>query len=200
MIHSKVKDLPETIQAALRSIGYHRQDITIEGRQDIDPGVVGGAGRKGFCMIVNMTTGEKKTLFGSWGGSNMFNSGNQVDNDRKSYDIPPNFCVIKGSIGDKTYASMYIRPSNMVMFLPAKVELEPRDRWLLYTFDALTSPGHKDEWRRRNDPPSEDDLNRLASLGYLKRAKNGATSITTDGKNALGRKAGETIRHPSREW
>lgn len=201
MIHSKVKDLPECIQSALKSVGYGRADIRIDAAEKTDPGAASGSGQKAFCIIINMATGEVKEMFGSWGGQNLFNADNQVDNDRSLYDIPSGYAVIKGSIGGQVYAYMTVHPDNIVKYLPVHdVELDARDKWILYTFDGLTSAGRRNEWERCNDKPSEDDLNRLAAKGYLKRNKNGATQITTEGKNALGRKAGVSVEHPNSRW
>ena len=145
--------------------------------------------------------GETKSFEGSWGGANMFNPGNAVDLDKTQRPLPEGFAVIKGSTGNFMHAYILLNPNNLAKFLPINdVELSPRDRWILYTFDGLTSAGRKDEWRYSRDIPSEDDLNRLAEMGYLKRSRNGATKITTEGKNALGRRAGERISHPNSKW
>lgn len=199
-VYSLVSELPDTLQTALQSIGYHRKDIELIASETVSRHVSGGQGYRGFCVIVNLSTGERKAEIGSWGGANMFNPNNAVDLDTSEYNIHPGFAVIKGSQGDKTFATIYLHTENIVKFLPAKIEMDSRDSWILYTFDALTSAGRKNEWDRHNDKPSENDLNRLAGLGYLKRSKNGATQITTDGKNALGRKVGQTINHPKSKW
>lgn len=201
IMYSKVIELPECIQTALKSIGYGRVDIEIEAKEKVSPSVAGGDGYKGFCMIINMETGETKRMEGSWGGSNYFSQDNQVDLDANMYTIPNNFAVIKGVTGYKVFADMYINPSNMAKYLPAKIEMDPRDRWILYTFKGLTSAGRKDEWNRSRDKPSEEDLNRLAALGFLKRSSNGATKITTEGRNALGLEYSyQTIKHPNSRY
>lgn len=198
----KIKEFPQSIQLALKGLNYNRADIKVEAATEVSPFIGGGKGMRGFYLILNLETGEKKLMQGSWGGSNMFNPDNQVDNDHGKYKIPPGVIVIQGTQGYRgTMASLYIHPDNVVKFLPEKkAELDPRDRWILYTFDGLTSAGRRKEWERNNDWPGEDDLNRLASEGFLKRSKNGATRITTEGKNVLERRPGSSIRHPSREY
>ncbi len=71
-----------------------------------------------------------------------------------------------------------------------QVELHHANAW---TFKGLTSAGRKDEWSRRGSVPSETELDALATRGLLKRAKNGATQITTEGRNALGIDAGKSV-------
>ena len=95
-MYTQVKDLPESIQSALSSLGYGRKDISLEVAESISPRVGGGDGLRGFCCIVNIENGERKTDVGSWGGSNMFQESavNRVDSDDNNYIIPPNFAVI----------------------------------------------------------------------------------------------------------
>lgn len=194
----RVKTLPDSVQSALKAVNFGSEGVCLEASESISPSVAGGKGQKGYCIILNMATGERKEMFGSWGGSNLFNPNNQVDLDTKSYTILPGFAVIKGSIGEKTYATVYIHPDNMVKYLPiTDTSLSDRDKWLLWTFDGLTSAGRKNEWQRSNDIPNENDLNSLAELGYLKRSKNGATKITVEGRNVLNRRAGQSIYHPN---
>lgn len=201
-VYSKVRDLPESMQRALASVGYGRADIEVEPSETFTvKSYATGAGRRSFCIVINLETGEEKRFDGSWGGSNMFNPGNAVDMDETERPLPPGFAVIKGSTGDKVFARIELNPENVAKFLPIQdSSLSDRDKWLLYTFDGLTSAGRKDEWSRCRDVPSEDDLNRLAAMGYLKRSSNGATKITTEGKNALNRRPGASIKHPNSKW
>ena len=205
-MYTQVKDLPESIQSALSSVNYGRKDISLEVAESISPSVGGGDGLRGFCIIVNIETGERKTEVGSWGGQSMFaeSASNPVDSDHTNYVIPVNFAVIKGSYGrDRpVYATITISSSNMIKALPEKVELNPRDQWILYTMKALTSAGRKNEWERENDKPSEADLVRFVANGWIKRRSDGACSITTDGKNTLLASEGGkySVRHPSRKY
>ncbi len=204
-MYTQVKDLPEALQSALSSLGYGRKDIQIEVKESISPIVGGGSGKRGFCCIVNIETGERKTEMGSWGGSNMFaqSAVNAVDSDHTDYVIPPNFAVIKGTEGGDrpVYATITISSANMIKALPEKVELDGRDQWLLYTFKGLTSAGRRDEWARNNDKPSEADLVRFVGNGWIKRRSDGACSITTEGKNVLQMSVGGrmSVSHPNRK-
>lgn len=201
MPYSKVSDLPQAIQNVLNSVGYGRKDVSVEAKEKVSMCGGGWTGQRNFFCIVDLDTGRFEAKQGSWGGANAFNPDNPVDNDQTSYPVLPNIAIVEGSSGGRgVFASVIVHPDNMAKFLPNVPSLDARDRWILYTFKALTSPGRKDEWRRCADVPSEADLNRLASAGYLKRSKNGATQITTEGKNALGLEFNcQSISHPSRE-
>lgn len=203
MVYSKVKDLPETIQHALSTLGYTRTDIELEISESVSPAVGGGDGYRGFCCIVDIITGQFDTKMGSWGGSNAFNPNNVVDQDINSYNIPDNVAVIKGTSGGSrpVYATITLSPNNMIKALPEKVDLTDRDKWILYTFKALTSAGRKNEWERENDKPSEADLIRFAGNGWITRSSNGACKITTEGKNVLGQAMRKCmfVSHPSRK-
>lgn len=186
-MYSKVKDLPETIQSALSSLGYTRADIELKVKESISPFIGGGDGYRGFCVILDIVTGEKDVKLGSYGGSNAFNPGNQVDCDTACYKIPANTAVIKGSSGGghPVSASITLSPDNVIKALPLKTELTPREKWLLYVLKAYTSQGRKEEFRRNNDIPTLADLKRLEGLGFLKVNKAGAAQITTEGKNVV---------------
>ena len=47
-IHSKVKDLPNTIQKALSNLGYRKPDISIESAETFSVQGVSGDGRKAW--------------------------------------------------------------------------------------------------------------------------------------------------------
>jgi hypothetical protein len=180
-------------------VRYGATDIEVIAAESVSPSGISGDGMRAFVVIVDLASGQCKSMQGSWGGPNMFNPQNQVDLDRADYPIPEGVAVVKGTTGyPRTFATLYLAPQNVAKLLPAPVELDARDQWILYTFDGLSSKGRRWEWDRERDQPSEADLNRLAAHGFLKRAKNGATQITTEGKNALGRRGGQTIDHPRR--
>jgi hypothetical protein len=198
-MYAKIRELPESVRRALESVRYGAADIEVIAAERVSPSGASGSGMRAFVVIVDLATGECKHMQGSWGGSNMFNPQNQVDLDTQDYPIPAGVAVVKGSTGyPRTFATLYLAPQNMAKLLPAPIELDARDQWILYTFDGLNSRGRRDEWDRERDPPSEADLNRLAARGLLKRSRNGATQITTKGKNALGRRGGQRVPHPRR--
>lgn len=175
-MYANVRELPNIVQEQLNGVGYGRADILIEAREKVSPQVSGGDGQRGFCIIIDMISGNVKHMMGSWGGANMFNPRNQVDLDSQMYEIPENVAVITGSIGGSVFATVTLNPKNVAKFLPAKSELTKEQASVLYSFKAL-----KSAYRPKY---SEECLNELAEMGFLKRSKNGATRITTAGKNA----------------
>jgi len=194
MPYAKVKELPEAIQALLAEIGYHRVDISVEAAEKVSPLYAGSSGRKGFFAIVDLANSRHALHYGSWGGGNCFNPTNQVDLDGNYYQIPPNVATVSGSVGDTTYATVTVRPDTIVPLLPAASNtLTAREKWILYTFSGLTSAGRKNEWERERKPPTATELDEMVAKGWLKRNKAGAMSITTEGKNACGRRPGSSV-------
>lgn len=201
-MYAKTSDLPEAIQRALSEVSYHRKDIEVEAAEEISPLGAGGAGRREFFAIVDLSSGRYGVEWGSWGGANIFNQQNRVDLDRGRYRIPANVAVVKGSSGGNhpTWAHVYVRPDMLAPLLPqAASSVTPRERWVLYTFSGLTSAGRKDEWSRRRHPPSEAELTAMIARGWLKRNKAGATQITTEGRNASSRTAGVSVEYAGPE-
>lgn len=81
---------------------------------------------------------------------------------------------------DKTLVSIAV---------PGKPDVSIGDRWVLWVFDHIKSAYRRkylDEIREKSDGAIgvESHLASLVSRGLLKRAANGATSITTLGRNA----------------
>lgn len=198
-MYTKLTDLPDTIQSALNKLSYYKKDISIEVAESVSPFVGGGDGQRGFCVILDIVTGQSEIKMGSWGGSNAFSPNNQVDCDTESYKIPANMAVIKGSQGtDRVYATLYLSPDNVIKALPVRIELEPRLKWILYGYKGLTSAGRKNEYDRNNDKPNANDLKKLVDMGLLKQNKAGVCQITTEGKNVF--KPLETVYHPKDQY
>lgn len=181
----ETKTLPATIKAALEEVEYGARDIMARVSDKVSGYSGGNQGQRGFIIIVNIASGEKVTHWGSWGGSNPFTT-QQIDVDTNSYPMKPGFVVISGTIGHpRTMATLHLHPENTVKLLPAKSEVSDRDRSILNAFGGLTSAGRKNQWESYPESkPTEGELDSLVSRGLLKRSKNGATQITTAGKNA----------------
>lgn len=179
-MYMQVKDLPDALKNALASVGYSRADIDIKVSETGSLLSSGGDGRRGFAILVNMSTNEYKTHWGSWGGSNMFSPDNQVDNNDQSYPIPENGAVINGSTGEKVYATITISPANAAKLLPTTGIVSDREADILKIFKSYTSKYRKEYLTRHN--VTEDEIKSLASRGYLKVNKVGI-QITTEGKN-----------------
>ncbi len=192
-VYSRVKDLPETVQAALRKAGYRSDDIGVRAQDTYSPAQSGGSGRRAFVVKVNLTTGETEASVGSWGGANMFNPGNAVDLDRGSYPIPTGVAVIEGSQGEKTFASLVVRPENLAPLLPGEVALSDRLSYILTVYSHYNSAGRKNEFERPykvraelRGTPTKDELSELVKLGLLAPAGSGM-KVTAAGRNAAKR-------------
>lgn len=191
-MYSQVKELPEAIQRALSSIGYHSSDVKIEVKDKVSPQVSGGAGQRGVFVMVDLVNNKIKTIQGSWGGANMFNPGNIVDNCDQPIMLNDGIVAISGSTGNKTFATLYVSSANVVKTLPV-ANITPRQRWILYTMLAYNSAGRKREYEHVAKGPTEEEFATLKQLGFITIAKNGAMKITTNGKNAIGRQGIQSI-------
>ncbi len=181
--HVKVKALPDTLQRALQAGGYRREDIAVRPCETACLADMGGAGRRGFVTFVDLVTGQIKTTKGSWGGSNMFNPRNAVDNDQSDVPIPDNVAVIQGSEGHgPTFASVLINPGNMAALLPAQAEVTDHEKAILTVYATIKGGYRQGELDYIRAVASEVDA--LVERGLLKRNKAGATRVTTEGKNA----------------
>lgn len=183
-IVTEIKALPDSLQSALRSLGYKSKDINVIIQDTCSLSDAGGSGRKGFSCLVNLQTGEHETLRGSWGGANMFNPNNRVDTDTQSRILGENLAVIKGSIGEYTFAQIYIGNKNVVPNLLTEEKLDLNSRQVLYCY-RLKSAYRKDELDRLNKTNAVIQItNDLIKNGYLKKDGRGM-SLTTKGKNQI---------------
>lgn len=190
-----ISDLPDPILKLLGKVRYMKKDIQVETRERVSPFGGGQDGYREFVGIVNLGTEECKVEYGSWGGSNPFNANNRVDRDTQSYDIPPNFAVVKGSEGGSKPVSctLYIRSDMVAGWLPSGKELNSREQWIIDTLKSYNPRGRKDEFNRYNRvAPSQAEFEALKAKGLVKMNKAGAVSLTTEGKNAANTGYGRT--------
>lgn len=186
-MYVQTKELLPALQDALKSVRYGAKDIRLEAADKVDSYSEGDRGSRGFLIALNLDTGERKSMRGSWGGGNMFTS-TLVDSGSEMAELPVNGAVIKGTMGyPRTFATIYAHPNAIGRFLPAgaddRDELSAEELQALYCFACLKGgEGRRDELRRRN--VSDSTVDSLVSRGYLKRNRSGATSVTTAGKNA----------------
>jgi len=182
-----VRECPPHVRAALEAVGYGARDIALEAAETFSPASEAGKGSRGFCAIVNLATGEREILRGSWGGSNPFTS-SHVDDNRESLPMPANAAVIKGQTGyPRTFARILVHPDALPRLLPAGADdresLSESEAQAIYCFAAIKGGAYRrEELARRR--VSAETVESLITRGYLKRARNGATSITLKGKNA----------------
>jgi hypothetical protein len=184
-----VRDLPAPIQSALKAVEYGRPDIRVEASEKVQLGDMGaGNGYQSFACLVNLSTGEHRVIRGSWGGINMFDRTNPVDNDMGQYALPGDGVVITGQRGGgrPVYAVLNIPASMVSRMLPSgqKVELTDQERDVLAVFVGMKS-SYRSEWLQRHAIP-ESVVTGLVSRGLLKENRAGARQVTTDGRNAVG--------------
>lgn len=183
-----VTDLPAPIQSALKSVGFGKANISVEASATVHLGNSGsGKGSRAFTVLVDLDTGKSVTTHGSWGGVNMFNPSNAVDNDDRAYALPPNGVAIMGSTGGgkPTMARLHI-PASMVsrIITAGPVEALPTDQLTaLAIFTGYKASYRAEELARYKVPAST--LDTLVAAGLLKRNRAGATSVTTAGQNAV---------------
>jgi hypothetical protein len=183
-ISVRTKELPDTLREALRQIGYSGQDVPVEVTTEVSPYSPAGEGSRGFSAVVELSTGRSKVHHGNWGGGSPATQA-QVDVDDRESPLLPGFAIIKGSTGNRTFATIYLNPENVAKYLPAPVSLTDRELGILAQFRALSSAGRKDEWQRfPASKPSDEEIDSLVAKGLLSKNKAGAVSLTTDGKNA----------------
>jgi hypothetical protein len=179
-----VKELPPVLQRALASVGYGRKNIDVKPAERASMGGLSGDGYQAFAMIVNLETGEYVTEWGSWGGPNMFNPQNAVDNDRKDYPIPVNGAVITGLQGGgrPVYATIRVNPAALAPLLPAKAELSERQRVILGIVRGTKGGAYRIEALKEYGVTTAE-IDTLVAGGFMKRNKAGAISMTTAGEN-----------------
>lgn len=184
-MYVEVKELLPAIRDALASVRYGASDVKVIAAHDVEATSEGNAGSRGFAIVVNLDTGARKSMVGSWGGGNMFTS-SPVDDGSERVTLPENGAVIKGTMGyPRTFATVYAHPNAIGRFLPSgdEPELSHEAQQALYCFGSIKGGAYRrDEMRRRN--VSESTVDQLVENGYLKRNRAGATAITTKGKNA----------------
>ena len=182
MPYVKVKELPESLQKALNECGYRKADVQVLIKEMESVFSSGGNGYRGFASLVNISTGETKLMHGSWGGANPFNPTNQVDLNDNDYTIPKDIAVIRGFSGGasgSTHATVTISPLNILPSLQGGSDVSEEEKRLLAVMRSYTPA-----YRKPYLDAAKDMVDSLVERGYIKRSKNGALSLTTDGKSA----------------
>lgn len=183
-----VKDLPAVVQTALEQVGYRKADVRVQVATEVSLSSAGGNGFRAYTCLVDLSTNRYTVEWGSWGGPNMFNPGNPVDNDTRTYTLPGNGVAITGRAGGSVPVSATVHvPASMTdRMLPGpKVELAVVERDALYCHHLIKGGAYRRaELQRRRVPASV--VGALVERGLLRRNRAGAVSITTAGKNALG--------------
>jgi len=188
-IHVAVKDLPDALQKALKSVRYGGKDVGVQQASTFRPSEAsaGFEGNQGYLILVDLTSGRMETLQGGWGGGNAF-SRTTVDDDDSVNPIPPNSAVITGESGGRgNFARIKVHPSNFaaMMVEGPKDALTDKEQIALNSIVGLTSKGRADEFPRRGlgaYGPENPYVKRLAELGLVK-LQGRSVQVTTEGKN-----------------
>lgn len=194
MPYQLVSELPECLINALKFVAYGSRDIEILPREKTAISYAGGDGRRGFAILVNLSTGEYKIHYGSWGGANAFNTKNQVDLNTQDYPIPENGAVILGSEGNKTFATIYLNPKNVLAALPEGDVLSDLDRKVMYAYGCLKSGSYRNDELARcgvKDPKNDPNVRSLIERKFLKMDGRGI-QMTTEGRNTRKNSAGSS--------
>ncbi len=182
----RTRELPQSLQDALASVGYHRPDIAIEVAERTRLCGAYGDGYCAFAVGVNVNTGARQLHKGSRGGGNPYC--NAIVDAQPTLDLPPGRAVILGLAGGgrPVSARIVVGPGTMNPQLLAPVsDVTDKERKILAVYGGIKG-GHRDGYLRRlGATPAEIDS--LIARGFLSRNKAGATAITTAGKNARGK-------------
>jgi hypothetical protein len=184
-MYHETKDLSPALRSALKALGYARRDVEVVVAEEVSSLAPSGEGIQGFVCFVNLDTGAREVVRGSWGGANIFAS-SLVDRDEK-VSLPPNGAAIVGTSGyGGTWARVYAHPAAfgaMIGSGEGQEELSAIEQKALYCFVALKGGEYRREELRRRKVSGEV-VDSLVERGYLKRSKAGAVQVTTKGKNA----------------
>ncbi len=186
--HVSVKELPATVQRALKDVGYGRRDIEVEAATSFTFQSFADDGKRDFTCIVNMVTGQFKTTKGSFGGPNPWTKNNIVDSDDRQHPIPQNAAIIQGTEGGgrPVYATIKVHPENMATLIPAQIDLTREEKLVITILDSI-KPGYRAEYFERYSLGLYKADNTLVKMlvdkGLVKTTGTGI-QITTAGKNA----------------
>ncbi len=195
--------LPAPLAHALKALGYHKRDVRVEADTvaTLEHSSY-GQGCRGYTMIVNLETGEHRTAYGDWGGSN-FCHANPMDsgNETPINLVPGKVAVIQGQDGYMKTATIIVHPETLAPMLPPSDELDARAQRLLNVYCSY-KPSYRrpelcdgyrglDAQSPLSKPFTAAEIteveDRLVSSGHLSRNKAGSVSVTTKGKNARKR-------------
>lgn len=177
----QTKELPFCVRLCLRQIEYNRPFINIRAAADVCVQDRGATGQRAYAFIINLETEQSELIQGSWGGPNIFNPKNQVDNDSKRYTIPLNGAVILGSAGSHHVATLYMHQDNISSkYLPPAIDLSDDEKTVIRTVASL-----KSEYRKAIlSKIASSVTDGLVERGLLLRNKRDALKLSTAGRNA----------------
>jgi len=185
----RVSELPLSLQKALEAAGYGRKDIQVNVEEEFEARPPSADGRKGFVAACRLDdSNEFKITWGSWGGANMFTK--TIDDVEGSVPIPENIAFVSGlgsgGTGYPAYATIHVSPKNVnPTLLPSGPTVSEREAKILCIFKSLKSGARKEYLSRMGATDAE--VTALVERKFLSRNSAGATSVTTEGRNAAGK-------------
>lgn len=189
-MHIRMTDLPAAIRSALESCGYHRADVEVSEAATYSPkGTTAFEGNRGYCVVVNVATGEQHAEVGAWGGANGF-SAHAVDHDANEYPIPPNCAVVAGENGGRgAFFRVKVAPGMMAGILPpAADDALPESSGLALAVIAGIKGGARGDYFDRLGLGAYGAANPAVAVLVARKLvsvnKAGAIAITTEGRNA----------------
>lgn len=213
-----VKSAPIALQRALSFLGYTKRDVRIEAREETCPSMYTNlAYTSGNALIANLDDAHTcETRRGVFGGNNGYNRPPadvawDPDFDETRRAVPLDGAIVVGHIG-KNSVFVYVHPTT---FAERWMRDVARDAALLGDASLLVeaqseAAGLSDEecavlyvhhcWksgdgRKATVKKHATALDSCVARGLIKRASNGACSITTAGKalESVFRKRGEDL-------
>jgi len=172
------KELPQVFKDALKEVGYHKNDISVEVTTSVSPPFADD-GMKPFMVAMDLNQSKYKVQWGSWG----MGGGSKVS-------IPSGGAVIAGSSGGRgSFATIYVTPANVAKLIEEEdgEELSKHEDIVLYLLRGIKSGYRAEEMERRGVPGGYSVRNpiilSLVEKGLAKANSAGAIQVTLKGKN-----------------
>lgn len=213
-----VKSLPRGLAAALRFMGHTKRDVKITAKEITC--VLGGVSQTYTAANVLVPDLDNEASIvgrrGVWGGNNGYNRApadrtwDPVFDQDGRYPVPVGGAIVVGLIG--RWIDVMVHPETFARFVAHEVArdallegrtdlasailasdtpLTDEECAILYAHKAFKSG----DYRKRVITRLPDALETCVTRGLIKRASNGACTITTQGKalEDTWRKRGESI-------
>lgn len=172
------KELPQVFKDALKEVGYHKSDISVEVTTSVSPPFADD-GMRPFMVAIDLNNGRYKVQWGSWG----MGGGATVS-------IPSGGAVVAGSTGGRgSFATIYVTPANVSKLIEDEEgeDLTKHEDIVLYLIRSIKSGYREEEMERRGVPGGYSVRNpiiqSLVEKGLAKANSAGAIQTTLNGKN-----------------
>ena len=187
-MYVNVKGLPDHIKRACKLLGHNRESINCVRVNEVSKVYHGNTGSRGVFSLVGIESGVLETVYGSWGGPNCLVS-SPVDEFEGNVKLPDGIVALKGSTGHLNLLTLYASESTMAMLPQGQTEeLTSIEKVVLYAHASLKGGKYRKEFYQRHRMTAAQldlTLSSLAGKELIKINKAGASSITTNGRNAI---------------